>query len=161
MGKRGATGLNTKHGFCRGGTGGPEYRALAGIKERCLNPKIKNYHRYGGRGITICTRWLDGEGNLSGIECFVDDLGRRPSPSHSVERIDNDGHYEPGNCRWATPKEQSNNTRRNQTIEIDGTTLTLAEASERFNVPYPRLWARIFKLKWTPERAVKETRYGI
>lgn len=116
MGKRGNTGLNIKHGHCRNGTGGPEYRALAGIKERCLNPKNGSFHRYGGRGISVCTRWLHGEGNLSGIECFVFDLGPRPSAAHSVERIWNDGDYEPGNCRWATPKEQANNTRRNQTI---------------------------------------------
>jgi hypothetical protein len=152
---------NITHGFCRNGTGGPEYRALAGIKERCSNPKIKNFHRYGGRGIKVCDRWLHGEGNLSGIECFVADLGRKPSPAHSVERMDNDGHYEPGNCRWATPQEQSNNTRRNKTIEINGRTLTIAQAAREFGIPYARLWARIFRLNINPEIAVKEDRYGI
>lgn len=162
MGKRGRTGLNTTHGLCRNGSAGSaEYRALHGIKTRCMNPKTNNFHRYGGRGIKVCTRWLHGEGKKSGVECFIDDLGMRPTPDHSVERIDNDGDYEPGNCLWATRREQSNNTRRNKIIEIDGRTFTIAQASREFGIPYARLWARIYKLNVHPETAVKEDRYGI
>ena len=73
------------------------------MKERCRNPKHNRFHRYGGRGIRVCDRWLDS------YENFLADMGRKPSPTHSVDRIDNDGHYEPGNCRWATDAEQRAN----------------------------------------------------
>jgi hypothetical protein len=73
------------------------------MKERCLNPKRHNFMRYGGRGIRVCDRWL------SSYDIFLSDMGRKPSPAHSIDRIDNDGNYEPGNCRWATDSEQMKN----------------------------------------------------
>lgn len=85
----------------------PEYRAWDSMKQRCLNPNTDNYADYGGRGITICPSWLN-------FSAFLADMGRKPSPSHSLDRIDVDGNYQPTNCRWATPKEQANNTRRNK-----------------------------------------------
>ncbi len=82
-----------------------------GMRQRCLNPNSTNHHLYGGRGIMICDRWLHGEGDRSGLECFISDMGPKPSAAHSVDRIDVDGNYEPSNCRWATSSEQNLNKR--------------------------------------------------
>jgi hypothetical protein len=71
---------------------------------RCRNPRNARYKDYGGRGITVCEAWRS-------FEAFLADMGRRPSPAHSLDRRENDGNYEPGNCRWATPEEQANNRR--------------------------------------------------
>lgn len=79
-----------------------EYGIWGGIIDRCNNPKNKNWPRYGGRGITVCARWLH-------FENFLADMGARPDARLSIDRVDNDGHYAPGNCRWATAKEQRHN----------------------------------------------------
>lgn len=84
----------------------PLYSVWANIKNRCYNEKSKAYRYYGARGITMCDRWKNS------FENFLEDMGERPGPEYSVDRIDNDGNYEPGNCRWATAKdrEQAKNT---------------------------------------------------
>lgn len=94
-----------RHGECTDRKRTPEFRAWVGMKTRCLNVNVKSFPNYGGRGIVVCPRWLHS------FENFLADMGRRPSPKHSIDRFDNDGPYAPDNCRWATPHEQRLNQR--------------------------------------------------
>lgn len=93
------------HSDARAGKRAAEYGIYRAMLNRCFNPKVERFPRYGGRGITVCERWRGPEGYLN----FLADMGRRPSAQHSIDRRDNDGDYEPGNCRWATRKEQRAN----------------------------------------------------
>jgi hypothetical protein len=116
-----------------------EYSAWVSLKGRCLNPKNKRYYRYGGRGIKICERWG------SSYENFLEDMGRAPSRFHSIERNDNDGHYELDNCHWALPKEQSNNRSSNVKCFFRGETMNQKQLAEKYDVDYYKLRRRMRK----------------
>jgi hypothetical protein len=136
-----------KHGeSANGGSNSVEYQAWAQMLTRCRNPKDKRYPDYGGRGIAVCERWHV-------YENFLADMGRRPvnEPGrrmYSLDRINNDGNYEPDNCRWATSKEQNNNQRRRKAappqrlIEIDGVSRTLTEWTTLTGVPRKTFYNR-------------------
>jgi len=121
--------------------------SLVQIRQRCNNPRHPRYADYGGRGITVCKRW-------DSFEAFLEDMGKRPSPLHTIERINNDGNYEPGNCRWATRQEQSTNKRNCIYVELAGERLTLAEACRNLRLPYKIIHSRINRLGWEIYRAL-------
>ncbi|WP_138110666.1 hypothetical protein [Burkholderia gladioli] len=119
-----------------GMTGTPEYRTWKSMWARCTNPTLDRYPRYGGRGITVCDRW-------ESFEKFYEDMGPRPSLNHSIERDDVDGNYEPGNCRWATKREQSWNTSANLFVEYKGERKCVAEWCYQTGIPYSRFIQRL------------------
>lgn len=126
----------------------PEYRVWSGIKTRCTNSKDKFFHCYGGRGIKVCDRWLNS------FENFLADMGERPFRWSQLDRINCDGHYEPGNCRWTTPKENARNRSTSHILTVNGQSKTLAEWEEITGINYQVLWTRLTKLGWTPEETI-------
>jgi hypothetical protein len=138
--------FNTKHGQARQGATTSEYRIWMRMIQRCFDASDAGYPSYGGRGITVCDRWRS-------FKNFFADMGPRPSSEYSIDRIDNNGNYELGNCRWATRTEQARNTRTNRFLTYQGETLTIAEWAERLGVDYHALFARL-KKGWSTEEAL-------
>ena len=116
------------------------------MKARCGDPKHEKFPKYGGRGIRVCRRWL------RSFEAFLADMGPKPSPKHTIDRKDHDGHYVPSNC-WATLKEQNHNRRGLVWLTFGGTTLCVKEWAELLGVNMHVVYARIRK-GWTPENAL-------
>jgi hypothetical protein len=139
---------STVHGATKGGRWTPEYHSWSSMIQRCTNPKHKNYDDYMGRGITVCERWLNSFAD------FLADVGLRPSPKHSLGRIDNNSNYEPSNVSWQTLAEQRNNTRASRLITCDGRTQTLAQWSKETSISYATLLTRLDNLKWPVEEAL-------
>lgn len=126
-----------------------EYIVWGNIKQRCHNPQNNNYPYYGGRGIVLCERWHD-------FALFYADMGPRPK-GHTIDRTDNDGSYEPGNCAWVTRKRQQNNRRNNVMMTHAGETMTMGEWADRTGIPYKTLQSRL-RLGWDHGRALSEPR---
>ncbi len=121
-----------------------EYKIWICIKDRCNNQNHSGFHQWGGRGIAICDEW-----NRS-FEAFLEHVGPRPSLDHSIDRINNDGNYEPGNVRWATRSEQMRNIRTNVNVTHNGQTKTIAEWAAITGISRKTLYQRA-KYKWPPD----------
>jgi hypothetical protein len=126
------------------------------MRDRCLNPSTPGYERYGGRGITICERWRND------FAAFLADMGPRPTgvskngrATYTIERIDNDGPYAPGNCRWVTYTVQARNRRTNRPVEWEGERMLVQEMAGRVGLDYHALRHQIHKYGRTPEEAVR------
>lgn len=128
----------------------PEYAMWATMNSRCHNPKSISYKNYGGCGIRVCDEWI-GRG---GFKRFISDIGHRPVGNYTIERLDNKGNYEPGNCVWATTKQQSRNTSRNRVLEFNGKKQCLADWALELGMSVPTLFNRIVYRKWPIEVAL-------
>jgi hypothetical protein len=141
--------IHTTHGMANS----PEYKTWAGIIQRCTNSNEEQYSDYGGRGITVCDRWLNS------FEAFYRDMGPRPSPDHSIDRKENDKGYYKDNCRWATRAEQDNNKRNNVYYEYKNNQYTIPQLLELPEVKANGisiyvLSGRIRNLNWSVEQAI-------
>lgn len=124
-----------------------EYKAYRGMLERCYDARSSEYRRYGGRGIGVCDAWRDS------FDVFVRDAGLCPGAGYSIDRIDNERGYEPGNVRWATAKEQARNTRRNRVLEVDGRAQCVAAWAEELGVAPQMIFKRL-AMGWSERDAV-------
>ena len=138
-------GINSTHGDTRGGVRGRLYYIWHNMKRRCLDPQNHSYPYYGGRGITVCERWLK-------YENFKADVGYPPE-GMTLDRIDNDGPYSPENCRWATRTEQNNNTRSNRMVTFQDKTQTIAQWAREIGIRQSSLCVRLLR-GWPLERAL-------
>jgi hypothetical protein len=125
-----------------------EYSCWSNMKQRCKNPKSPEYKNYGARGIKVCDRWEI-------FDNFLEDMGKRPGSEYSLERINGGKNYEPSNCKWATLKEQNNNTRRNVKLTHGGKTQTLTAWSEELGLPFYTLRQR-YRYGWSDERILTQ-----
>lgn len=126
----------------------PEYHIWHNMVRRCTCPKSKDYHRYGGRGIRVCERWLDS------CRLFVEDVGTRPSLQHQIDRYpNNDGNYELGNVRWALPRQNCQNRRDNVLLEWNGRTLCVTEWARETGINCRTIMERL-RRGWTTEKAL-------
>lgn len=129
----------------------PEYRAWTNMKYRCNTPSCNLYPYYGGRGITVCDEWQQS------FAAFLKHIGPRPSPRHSLDRIDNNGDYRPGNVRWATRYQQCRNRRSSRLLTIGGRTMSAIEWAEAVNLPIRTLRSRL-RLNWSLEYILSPVR---
>lgn len=132
-----------------GGKSAPERNAWRGMIDRCVNSKHAAYHNYGGRGITVCERWIKSYSD------FLEDMGVRPSNKHSLDRKENDKGYYKENCRWALKEVQDNNKRTNVNIEYQGVIKTIAQWAVIKGIRFDTLWCRL-EAGWSVEKSLTE-----
>lgn len=125
----------------------PEHNSYRAMKSRCLNPQYPYYSRYGGRGIRVCERWL------RGFQYFFEDMGKKPGPKYTLERIDYDGNYDPSNCRWATQREQNNNKVNNKLVIVDGVEDTFANHARKRGIKPGTVTSRVRQQGWSVQEA--------
>jgi len=128
----------------------PEYTSYWAMIRRCKKSSFNGFHRYGGRGITICDRWL----GPNGFDNFLADMGRKPSPKLELDRIDNDGNYEPNNCRWATRRENMSHMCRSRMIRLGDRVQSLSSWANELGVRRQKIEARL-KRGWSVEAALR------
>jgi hypothetical protein len=136
---------NTTHGMRKSS----EYVVWDGMRARCFRQSSPRYEKYGGRGITVCSRWMK-------FENFYADMGPRPSLKHQLNRINNDGNYEPGNCEWVPHQKQQRNTSRSRWLTFQERTLTMAEWADITGFSQDVIQQRLDKYHWPIERALTE-----
>lgn len=136
------------------GKGSREYYIWTGLKQRCLNPKSKDFHKYGARGIQVHPPWIHD------FVTFLRDVGRCPGPGYSLDRYpDNDGNYEPGNVRWATTSEQNRNTRVNRILTLHGRSQCLAAWADELGIGHRVIRTRK-RRGWSDERTLTTPTHG-
>ena len=144
----------TIHGHSAGPSGqSQEYRAHKSMLRRCYDKKDRCFHLYGGRGIVVCARWQ----GAKGFPNFISDMGMKPSTRLSLDRIDNTGNYEPGNCRWATAREQARNRRSNHWLTLNGATMIVSDWAEHLGIGGTTIHQRL-RHGWSVEMALSTAR---
>lgn len=138
--------VTPRHGL---NTMSPEYTSWAEMKRRCKSSNRKESKNYKGRNITVCERWINNYPN------FLEDMGKKPTPKHTLDRIDNDGDYSPENCRWATYKQQNNNRQTNHLITYKGKTKTIQQWCDILNIPDTTFHNRL-RRGWSIEKTINE-----
>jgi len=140
--------MSHSHGLSRT----PEYEIWKNMRRRCESPRHSKFASYGGRGISVCDRWLS-------FENFISDMGPRPSADHSIERRDNDGHYEPGNCTWETCSRQARNRRDTRFVAYRGERVALRDLCEGHGINIRTVHQRLLN-GWTVEAAIEVPVFG-
>jgi hypothetical protein len=136
---------------CHGLSNRPEYNVWGAMIGRCHNQNDSGFEHYGGRGIEVCKRWRESFVN------FYQDMGPRPGSDLEIDRINNDGNYEPSNCRWATASQNGRNRRNTRRIAMpNGTVVSVPDLAEARGIDRWVLYGRLFKLKWPIEKALSE-----
>lgn len=139
-----------KHRLTHGLSGTRIYHIWSAMRGRCKNSSARDAKYYALKGIRVCDRWA------SSFDAFLEDMGPLPSPRHTIDRIDPNGNYEPGNCRWATPREQCLNQERTRRVVLHGESVPLVVACERVGLPYSAVIQRLCRLGWSDERALTQ-----